>query len=74
MSIKRKLKRKADVYKIAAINSAVYRAYDKKVDKNLIYMESRDGNDFTGNILKIAEEISSGKYGNFKIHVFAKKE
>ncbi|MBQ6139006.1 MAG: CDP-glycerol glycerophosphotransferase family protein [Methanobrevibacter sp.] len=74
MSIKMKLKRKADVYKIASINSAVYRAYDKKVDKNLIYMESRDGNDFTGNILKIAEEISSGKYGNFKIHVFAKKE
>lgn len=74
MSIKKNLKRKCDVYKIASINSAVYRAYKKKTDKNLIYMESRDGNDFTGNILRIAEEISSGKYGNFKIHVFAKKE
>ena len=53
-------------------NSSIYDAYYKSpIDENLIYFESRNGRDFTGNIFRIIEEVSTGKYGNFKIHVYA---
>ncbi|WP_407424504.1 CDP-glycerol glycerophosphotransferase family protein [Methanobrevibacter sp.] len=53
-------------------NSSVYDAYyNGSIDENLIYFESRNGRDFTGNIFRIVEEISTGKYGDFKIHVYA---
>ena len=56
-------------------NSSIYNIYyNQEIDNNIVFLESRNGNDFTGNIFRIAEEISSGKYGNFKIYVFAKKE
>ncbi len=56
-----------------SINSLIYyNYYHKKIDENLVYVESREGCDFTGNILRIVEELSTGNYGNFKIHVFAK--
>lgn len=57
------------------INGLIYHSYyHKKIDDNLVYVESREGNDFTGNILRIVEELSTGKYGNLKIHVFAKEK
>ena len=57
-----------------AINSYIYNTYyHEKVDEGLVYLESRDGNDFTGNILRIAEELSKGKYGEFRIVVYAKE-
>ncbi|WP_407393354.1 CDP-glycerol glycerophosphotransferase family protein [Methanobrevibacter sp.] len=53
-------------------NSSIYDLYyDNKIDENLIYVESRNGFDFTGNIFRIVEEISTGKYGDFRINVFA---
>lgn len=48
--------------------------YHIKTDDNLIYLESKDGNDFAGNMLRIVEELSSKNYGDFKICIFAKKE
>ena len=55
-------------------NSSIYSNYYKKIDENLVYLESREGHDFTGNIFKIVEELSTGNYGNFKIYVHAKPE
>ncbi|WP_405294382.1 CDP-glycerol glycerophosphotransferase family protein [Methanobrevibacter sp.] len=62
-------------FKDCAINSMIYKAYyNGDLDENLVYLESRDGLDFTGNIFRIVEELSSGKYGNLKIHVHAKPQ
>ena len=53
-------------------SSSIYDVYyNEKIDENLIYFESRNGRDFAGNIFKIIEELSTGYYGDFKIHVFA---
>ena len=55
-----------------AINSYIYKSYyNDPIDDSIVYVESRDGRDFTGNILRIVEELSSGKYGDFKIYVYA---
>ena len=51
-------------------NSEIYSNYYLDIDEDLVYLESRDGNDFTGNILRIIEELSTGKYGNLKIAVY----
>ena len=51
-------------------NSNIYSNYYADIDNNLVYLESRDGNDFTGNILRIIEELSTGDYGNLKIAVY----
>ena len=53
-------------------NTSIYDAYyTSPIDDNLIYFESRNGRDFTGNIFRIVEEVSTGKYGDFRIHVYA---
>ena len=71
MSFKQKIKK----VKQNSINDLIYyNYYHKKIDENLVYVESRDGNDFTGNIFRIVEELSSGKYGNLKIFVYAKEK
>ena len=60
-------------FKECAVNSMIYKTYyDDDLDEKLVYFESRDGLDFTGNIFKIVEELSTGKYGDYKIHVHAK--
>lgn len=70
MSFKQKIKK----LKQYSVNDLIYYDYyHKKIDDKLVYVESRDGNDFTGNILRIVEELSTGKYGNFKIAVYAKE-
>ena len=62
-------------FKDNAANSMIYKSYyNDDIDDNLVYLESRDGYDFTGNILRIAEELSSGDYGNLKINVYAKED
>ena len=62
-------------FKECAINSMIYRNYyNKKIDENLVYLESRDGFDFTGNIFRIVEALSTGKYGKFKICVHVKPQ
>lgn len=57
------------------INSYIYNTYyHEKIDENLVYLESRDGNDFAGNILRVIEELSTGKYGDLRIKVYAKED
>lgn len=46
--------------------------YKKPIDEKLIFVESRDGRDFAGNILRIVEELASGRYGQFRICVYAR--
>lgn len=71
MGFKSKLRNLKD----CAVNSMIYDTYyNKDIDENLVYLESRDGLDFTGNIFRIVEELSSGNYGNLKIHVHAKPQ
>ena len=54
------------------VNSNIYDAYfNQDIDENSIYVESRNGFDFTGNMFRIVEELSTGKYGDFRIYVFA---
>ena len=70
MTIKDKIKR----YRQCFINDLIYRNYyQKEIDESLVYVESRDGNDFTGNILRIVEELSKKEYGDLKIAVYAKE-
>ena len=70
MSFKSKLKN----FNECKLNSSIYRTYyNSKIDERIVFLESRNGSDFTGNILRIAEEISTGKYGNFRIYVYAKE-
>lgn len=60
-------------FKQHLINSLIYHNYyHKKIDDKLVYVESRNGEDFTGNVLRIVEELSTGKYGDLKIHVYVK--
>ena len=56
-----------------AVNSMIYNTYyNDDLDEKLVYLESRDGLDFTGNIFRIVEELSTGDYGDLKIYVHAK--
>ena len=60
-------------FKDRVINSMVYNAYyNDDLDEKLVYLESRDGLDFTGNIFRIVEELSTGDYDDLKIYVHAK--
>ena len=57
------------------MNSQIYDIYyNGDIDSQIVYLESRNGKDFTGNIFRIAEELSSGRYGDLKIYVFATSE
>lgn len=67
------LKAKLQSSKEQVANSMIYKSYyDEEIDDNLVYLESRDGLDFTGNIFRIVEELSTGHYGDLKIYVHAK--
>ena len=68
MGFKSKLRNLKD----CAVNSMIYRQYYGDLDENLVYLESRDGLDFTGNIFRIVEELSQDKYNYLKIYVHAK--
>ena len=71
MGLVNTFKKKIKKIKGNFFNSLIYYIYYHiKINQNVVYVESRDGNDFTGNILRIVEEISSGEYGNYKIFVF----
>lgn len=71
MAIKQKLLKLKQCFK----NDLVYyNYYHKNIDESLVYVESRQGNDFTGNILRIVEELSTGEYGDLKIFVHAKQD
>lgn len=71
MSFKQKIRNLKD----CRDNSAIYDVYyNEQLDDSLIYFESRNGLDFAGNIFRIVEELSTGKYGEFTICVYAKKD
>ena len=71
MGFKSKLLNLKDCY----INSMIYKTYyDEDIDENLVYLESRDGLDFTGNIFRITQELSKPQYSNLKIYLHAKKQ
>ena len=54
------------------INSGIYKEYyNPKLEEDIVFVESRNGFDFTGNIFRIIEELSTGKYGDFRIYVYA---
>ena len=57
------------------VNSQIYDIYfNESIDSQIVYLESRNGRDFTGNIFRITEELSTGKYGDLKIYVYATSE
>lgn len=71
MGFKSKLKN----FNECRLNSSIYEAYyNSQIDERIVYLESRNGSDFAGNIFRIAEEISTGKYGDLKIYVFADED
>ena len=60
-------------FKDCAINSMIYKEYyNEGLDDKLVYLESRDGLDFTGNIFRIVEELSTSQYDDLKLYVHAK--
>jgi len=62
-------------FKDCAVNSMIYDTYyNNDIDEKLVYLESRDGLDFTGNIFRIVEELSKGDFGELKVHVHAKPQ
>jgi CDP-glycerol glycerophosphotransferase len=71
--IKMGFKSKLRNFKDCAINSMIYNAYyNDDLDEKLVYLESRDGLDFTGNIFRIVEELSNDAYDDLKLYVHAK--
>lgn len=64
----KKLKKKAKKLFTLCLNSVYFFFYHRvPLDEHLVFLESRDGKDFTGNILRIAEALSTGEYGDFKM-------
>lgn len=51
-----------------------YSYYHSKIDLHLVYLVSHSGSDFTGNILRIAQELSTNKYGNYKLVIQAQRK
>lgn len=67
------LKHKFHDLKDSSVNSMIYKSYyNDSIDDKLVYLESRDGLDFTGNIFRITEELSKDEYSDLKINVHAK--
>ena len=72
---KGKIGKKIEDLKYAAINSWIYyNYYHGDIDENLVYVESVNGKDFSGNVFRIVEELTKGDYGKLRIVVYAKKE
>lgn len=70
MSLKDRIKRYRELFK----NSIGYFAYEKmSIRENLIYIESRDGNDIADNILSIIEEIQKEDYKKYKTIIYVNK-
>ena len=74
MSHLKGLKKSIKKWKKQYYNSYIYYSYyHNKIDEKAVYVQSRGGDDLTGNMLRIVEELSTGKYGDYKIYLFAKK-
>ena len=69
------LKKKLKNLKKNGLEKLFYHTYyNSSINENLIYIESMGGKDFSSNILRIVEELSSGDYGNYKIYVYAREK
>ena len=74
MSLLKGLKKSIKKWKKQYYNSYIYYSYyHSKIDEKAVYVQSRGGDDLTGNMLRMVEELSTGKYGDYKIYLFAKK-
>ena len=75
MKLTTNLKKRINKFREFLNNSLIYFVYyNMKIDKNIIFIESKDGKDFVGNMLRIVEELSSGDYRDYKIYVYAEKD
>lgn len=69
-----RIKKRIEALRVDLRNSYWYAfSYKRKIDENMIFVESRDGLDFTGNIFRIVEELAKDEYSNFKVYVLARK-
>lgn len=64
----KKIKKRIRKLFVLLLNTMYYFLYHHvPLDDHLVFLESRDGKDFAGNILRIAEALSTGDYGRFKM-------
>lgn len=64
----KKLREKLFSLKENLSNSIIYFAYyHLPIKKNLVFIESKGGEDLAGNMLRIAQELSKPEYGGLKI-------
>lgn len=47
--------------------------YNKKIQKNVILLESKNGSDLAGNIFHILKELSTEEYKNYKVYLIVNK-
>lgn len=63
----KKIKEKLLSAKENLINSVIYFVYYRlPIKKNLVFIESKGGEDMAGNMLRIAEELAKADYGKLK--------
>lgn len=72
---KKKLKKSLRNLKKNSLEKLFYHTYyNSSIKEDLIYIESMGGKDFSSDILRMVEEISTGAYGNYKIYVYAREK
>lgn len=68
------LRKKLKSLMMLLFNSVCYGVYYYfPIKDNLVVFDSRDSRDFTGNIFRIAQELSTGKYGKFKMYALVER-
>lgn len=71
----KKVKQRYNKFRVLLVRSWWYFLYyHAKLDDKLVFVESRDGKDFTGNIFCIVQELSKEEYQDLKICVWVRKE
>lgn len=70
-----KFKKRYISFRTHLVNSyCYYFYYHAKIDDNLVFVMSRDGKDFTGNMFYIVKELSKPEYNNLSIIVYAHRD
>lgn len=68
------LRKKLKKYARLTLNSLYFFVYYHiPVQKRLVCLESKDGKDWAGNILRIAQELSNGSYGSLRLVLHVSK-
>lgn len=68
----KKLKKKVKSYKKNTTLNDYY--HNLQIDNNLIFLESKNGNDIAGNIFYLLKELSNKEYADFKVLLSLKTE